>query len=74
MDFLKLIGVAVLFGIPTVYFGMNIWLESYAYRIDFPWILVMISLIIVVLFAFLAVGYQTYRVAVLNPTKTLKYE
>ena len=73
-DFLKLIGISILFGIPAIYYGMNLWLENYAYRIDFPWLAVVLSVFIVVLFAFLAVGYQTYRVAVLNPSNTLKYE
>ena len=73
-DFLKLIGIAVLVGVPAVFYGMNLWLENYAYRIEFPWIVVIFSLFIVVIFAFLAVGYQTYKVAILNPSKTLKYE
>lgn len=73
-DFLKLIGIAVLVGVPALFYGMNLWLENYAYRIEFPWIVVIFSLIIVVFFAFLAVGYQTYKVAILDPARTLKYE
>jgi hypothetical protein len=73
-DFLKLIGISILFGIPAIYYGMNLWLENYAYRIAFPWLAVVLSVFIVIVFAFLAVGYQTYRVAVLNPSQTLKYE
>ena len=74
LDFLKLIGLSILFGIPAVYYGMNLWLENYAYRISFPWLAVAFSVLIVVVFAFVAVGYQTYRVAALDPSKTLKYE
>jgi putative ABC transport system permease protein len=73
-DFLKLIGISLLFGIPAIYYGMNLWLENYAFRIDFPWQAVILSAFIVIAFAFLAVGYQTYRVAILNPAQTLKYE
>ncbi len=73
-DFLVLLGIAGLISIPTVYFGMNGWLQSYAYRIDFPWLLAGAALLIVVLFALLTVGYQVYQVAVLNPAKTLRHE
>ncbi len=73
-DFLSLVGISSLVGFPTVYFLMNGWLENYAYRIDFPWILLGLSLFIVLVFSLLTVGYQTSKVAKLNPAKTLKYE
>ena len=73
-DFLLLLGVAGLISVPAVYYGMNGWLQSYAYRIDFPWLLAGAALLIVVFFALLTVGYQVYRVAVLDPAKTLRHE
>lgn len=73
-DFLILLGFAGLMGLPAVYFSMNFWLENYAYRIDFPWLLSVAALCIVVVFALLTVGYQIYKVAILDPAKTLKYE
>ncbi len=73
-DFLVLLGIAGLISLPVVYYGMNGWLQSYAYRIDFPWLLTGAALVIVVMFALLTVGYQVYQVAVLNPAKTLRYE
>ena len=73
-DFLLLLGISGLISLPAVYFGMNGWLQSYAYRIDFPWLLAVAALLIVVFFALLTVGYQVYQVAVLNPAKTLRHE
>ncbi|MEM6841249.1 MAG: ABC transporter permease [Bacteroidota bacterium] len=73
-DFLLLLGIAGFISLPAVYFGMNGWLQSYAYRIDFPWLLAGSALLIVVFFALLTVGYQVYQVAVLNPAKTLRHE
>ncbi|MGB3586969.1 MAG: FtsX-like permease family protein, partial [Tunicatimonas sp.] len=73
-DFLVLLGIAGLISLPVVYYGMNGWLQSYAYRIDFPWLLAGAALLIVVFFALLTVGYQVYQVAVLNPAKTLRHE
>jgi putative ABC transport system permease protein len=73
-DFLVLLGIAGLISLPVVYYGMNGWLQSYAYRIDFPWLLTGAALVIVVFFALLTVGYQVYQVAVLDPAKTLRHE
>lgn len=73
-DYLFLLGIAGLISLPAVYYGMNFWLENYAYRIDFPWLLTVAALFIVILFALLTVGYQIYKVAILDPAKTLKYE
>lgn len=73
-DFISLIALATLIGAPAVYFGMMTWLENYAYRIDFPWELVGLSLLVVIVLALITVGYQTYKVAILNPAKTLKHE
>lgn len=73
-DFLVLICISALIGGPIIYFGMNIWLDNYAFRIDFPWLVLFASVFILLIFAFTTIGYQTYRVAILNPAKTLKYE
>lgn len=73
-DFFYLIGIAVLLGVPLVYFSMNEWLENYAYRINFPWWAMLVACFILGLFAFLTIGFQTYRVAILDPAKTIRYE
>lgn len=72
--FLQLIGVSALIGFPMVYFAMNGWLGDYAYRIDFPWISIFLALAVIVVLALFTVGYQTMKVAKLDPAKTLKYE
>ncbi|MEQ9442512.1 MAG: ABC transporter permease [Cyclobacteriaceae bacterium] len=71
-DFLVLLGISGLIGIPATYFGMNSWLENYAYRIDFPWLLAILAVGIVTVFALITVGYQIYQVAILDPAKTLR--
>ncbi|MEO9871885.1 ABC transporter permease [Ekhidna sp.] len=73
-DFFSLVGISSFFGFPLIYFLMNGWLDNYAYRISFPWVLLVISLIIVLVFSLVTVGYQTLKVAKLDPAKTLKYE
>ncbi len=73
-DFAFLIGVAALIGMPTLYLIMNGWLDNYAYRIPFPWLSAALALVIILLFALITVGYQIYKVAVLNPAKIIRYE
>jgi len=73
-EFALLIGASSLIGAPAVYWIMNSWLDNYAYRIDFPWPLLLVSLVIVLALALFTVTYQTYRVASINPSKTIRYE
>lgn len=71
-DYLWLILIAILLGVPLIFLGMNEWLNNYAYRIIFPWESLMLAALLLFSFAFLTVGYQTYKVAVLNPAKTIR--
>ena len=73
-DFITLLAISAVIGIPVVYYSMNFWLSNYAFRIDFPWLLPLVSILVVVAFALITVGFQTYKVAIINPTNTLKYE
>ncbi|MGB3466669.1 MAG: FtsX-like permease family protein [Cyclobacteriaceae bacterium] len=73
-DFIILLLLSAVIGIPAVYLSMSSWLDNYAYRIDFPWLLALLSLLVISVFALVTVGYQTYKVAILDPSKTLKYE
>ncbi|MGK7390538.1 MAG: ABC transporter permease [Candidatus Cyclobacteriaceae bacterium M2_1C_046] len=73
-EFLILLLVAGIVSIPLIYFAMSEWLSNYAYRIEFPWLFSFAALAIVVVFALSTVGYQIYKVAILDPVKTLKDE
>lgn len=73
-EFLVLIGVATIIGVPIIFFGMSSWLSNYAYRISFPWIVIFIALIVVVICSLITVSARVLKVASLNPANTLKYE
>ena len=73
-DFIILLSISALLAVPAVYYSMSLWLETYAFRIEFPWLLAVVSILIVTFFALITVGWQTFKVAVLNPANTLKYE
>ena len=73
-EFLFLIGIAAVIGIPIVFFTMNNWLDNYAYRIGFPWLVIIISLIVVIACSLITVSARVLKVAAIDPAKTLKYE
>lgn len=73
-DFLWLIAIAVLIGVPLVYMSMSDWLTGYADRIDFPWLVLLLAGLSVTLFAFFTVSFQTWKLAILNPSKTIRQE
>ena len=73
-EFLILLGVSAAIGIPAIYFAMNSWLDNYAFRISFPWLAAVTALALVVVFALTTVGYQTLKVAAVNPSQSIRNE
>ena len=73
-EFLWLTLIALIIGVPAVYYGMESWLNNYSFRIEFPWIWLVVSLAVVLVSSFVTVSLQIMKVARLNPTDTLRYE
>ena len=73
-DFLKLIGIALLIAFPVSWWMMNDWLGSYAHRIELTASTFLVSGMIVLTIAFIAISFQTIRAAVTNPVKSLRSE
>jgi putative ABC transport system permease protein len=73
-DFIKLIAIALLLAGPMVWFGMNRWLQGFAYRIQVsPWTIVLAGIAALVLML-LSVSYFTLKAARANPVQSLKSE
>jgi putative ABC transport system permease protein len=66
--------IAIMIGVPLVYFSMSDWLMGYADRIDFPWLVLVLAGVAVTVFAFVTVSFQTWKLAILNPSKTIRQE
>ena len=74
-DYLKLILVANIVAMPIIYYAVHAWLENYAFRINFSWIvMVLIPGIIVILIAVFTVWGQAIKTALGNPSEALRYE
>lgn len=71
-DFLKLVMVAIIIGVPFTIYAVSQWLENYAYRIDQSWTVYAWSGALVLALAFITVSAQAIRSAMANPAKNLK--
>ena len=72
--FIWLVLYANLIAWPLAWFVMDSWLQAFPYRIQLNPLWFVLAGAGVVLIAFLSVGSQTLKAALLNPAKTLKYE
>ncbi len=74
LDFLKLIGIAILITSPLAYYLMGQWLESFAYSIEISWWVFAIAGLLTVLVAFATIGFQAIKAGMANPVKSLRTE
>jgi putative ABC transport system permease protein len=72
--FLRLVLIAFVFSVPLAWWGMNKWLDTFAYHTTIQVITVFASGIIAFVIALFTVSYWTWRSANMNPAITLKYE
>ncbi len=74
LNFMKMVAVAALIGIPVAWFIMHRWLEEYTHRISLSWWIFALAVLAVVLMAFLSVIWQSIKTARANPATVLKKE
>ena len=73
-DFLKLVLIACVFAFPIAWYAMYKWLQGFAYKIEISWWIFVLAAFLSLLIAFLTVAYQSVKVALMNPVKSLKTE
>ena len=73
-DYMVLVGIAALIGIPLAVWFCGRYLERFAYRIEhYGWVIA-VAAILGMLMAFLSVLWQTLKAARTNPAEALKKE
>ncbi len=76
--FLKEISILVILSIciacPIMYYLLNMWLESFAYRIDIGIGVFLLALFTVTLMAVITTGIRSIKASLVNPVDTLKDE
>ncbi len=72
VDYMKLVGIALLVASPLAWYGMNRWLEEFAYRISLQWWMLIGAGIIAALVALLTVIARVLWTAGINPVNSLR--
>jgi putative ABC transport system permease protein len=73
-QFLKLIVIASMIALPLAWYGMDNWLDGFAFRIGLGWDLFVIPVLILAVIALGTVSFQIIRGANTNPAKILRSE
>ena len=73
-DFMLLIIIAFVIAAPLAWFGMNKWLENFAYRTNISWWVFLLGAGVMIIIALFTLGFQTIKAAMANPVKSLRTE
>ncbi len=73
-DFLVMVLVAVLIGIPVTWYLAQSWLENFVYRIEIKWWIMLLTGAGFLLVSLLTVSYQSWKAASRNLVSSLRYE
>ncbi len=73
-DFLKLVIIASLFAFPIAWWGMNKWLQNFAYRVGIGWWIFIVATLIAVAVTLVTISYQAIKAAISNPVTSLRSE
>ncbi len=73
-DFVVLVFISCCIAIPIGYYYMNEWIREYSYRTELSWWVFAVAVIGTLAITLLTVSFQSIKVAVNNPVKSLKTE
>jgi putative ABC transport system permease protein len=73
-DFLKLVGISMIIAFPVAWWGMNRWLQDFAYRTDISWWVFAIAALLAIFITIATVSARAIKAAMANPVKSLRSE
>ncbi len=73
-SYVRLIGIAILIALPLSYFGNNLWLNNFAYRVKFGAGSLLLGALFIIAVSFLTILSQTMKAAGQDPVDSLRYE
>ena len=73
-DYVRLTFIAFGLALPLFYYVMNLWLQTFSYRIEFSWWLFLLPGVIILGLTWLIVSLQSLKAALANPVKSLRSE
>eukprot|EP01037_Dinobryon_pediforme_P016853 gene16853-17038_t len=73
-DFIKLVMIAIAIATPLAWIAMQKWLQSFAYRQNIQWWVLLVTAFGAIGIAFITVSFQSVKAAVANPVDSLRSE
>jgi putative ABC transport system permease protein len=73
-EFILLVLVAFLIAVPITWYFLHRWLENFLYKTSIAWWIFPLAGVATLLIAFVTVGWQTVRAAVVSPVSALRSE
>jgi ABC-type antimicrobial peptide transport system permease subunit len=73
-DFVALIAIAACIAVPLAWYGLNNFLQGYAYRTEMSWWVFAAAGILTLLIAIVTVSFKCVQAALANPVKSLRTE
>jgi putative ABC transport system permease protein len=73
-DFVALVCIAICIAAPLAYWGINKWLQDFAFRISIGWEVFLVAGIAATLIALVTVSFQAVKAAIANPADSLRTE
>lgn len=73
-EFIGLITLAFIIAAPLVYYFGNLWLETFAYRIELSVWMFLSGGCITLIIAIITCSFQSFKAAMVNPVKSLRTE
>lgn len=71
-EFLVLVSIAFIIACPIAWYGINYWLEGFAYKTQISWWVFILSGLAMVFIALLIISFKTIIAAKRNPVKSLR--
>jgi putative ABC transport system permease protein len=66
--------IAIVIAAPVAWIAMSKWLQSFAYRMEISWWIIIVSGAIAVVIALITVSWQSWWAAARDPVEALRYE
>jgi putative ABC transport system permease protein len=73
-EFVKLVLIAFVFATPVAWWGMNKWLQTFAFRIEISWMVFVVAGLVALAIALITVSFESIKSAMGNPVESLRSE
>jgi putative ABC transport system permease protein len=73
-SYIRMIGIALIVALPLSWFGNNLWLQNFAYKVNFGAGSLLLGALFIIAVSFLTILSQTLKAARQDPVNSLRYE